>query len=51
MRLDQMTPGEGLAGAALAASERARARSLLESLAEARVDLVYPVRVGPRHVL
>ena len=39
MRLDQETPCEGLAGEALTASERARARSLLESLAEARIDV------------
>ncbi len=39
MRLDRETPREGLAGEALAASERARARSLLESLAEARIDV------------
>jgi CHAT domain-containing protein len=39
MRLDRETPGEGLVGEALAASERARARSLLESLAEARIDV------------
>lgn len=39
MRLDRERPDEGLAGEALAASERARARSLLETLAEARIDV------------
>jgi CHAT domain-containing protein len=39
MRLDGEIAGEGFDGEALAASERARARSLLESLAEARIDV------------
>jgi CHAT domain-containing protein len=39
MRLQKARPGAGLAGAAFEASERARARSLLDTLAEARVDL------------
>jgi CHAT domain-containing protein len=39
MRLQQVNPDEGLAGDALAASERARARSLLENLAEAQIDV------------
>jgi tetratricopeptide (TPR) repeat protein len=39
MRLDRAHRGQGLAAAAFEASERARARSLLESLAEAGVDL------------
>jgi CHAT domain-containing protein len=38
-RLDDRSPGAGHAEAALAASERAHARGLLELLAEARVDL------------
>ncbi|HWQ33684.1 MAG TPA: CHAT domain-containing protein [Blastocatellia bacterium] len=38
MRLDQAHPAEGFAALALQASERTRARSLLELLAEARVD-------------
>jgi CHAT domain-containing protein len=42
MRLSEMRPREGLAAAAFGASERARARSLLESLTEAGVD----IRVG-----
>ena len=39
MRQDKIHPRKGLAAAAFEASERARARSLLDSLAEARVDL------------
>jgi CHAT domain-containing protein/tetratricopeptide (TPR) repeat protein len=39
MRLYRARGGQGLAAAALEASERARARSLLDSLAEAGVDL------------
>lgn len=39
MRLDRRRPGEGFAAAALQASESARARSLLESLAEANTDI------------
>jgi CHAT domain-containing protein len=39
MRLHRMHPDQGLAAAAFAASERARARSLLDSLVEAGVDL------------
>ena len=38
MQLDQAHPNEGFAALALQASERTRARSLLELLAEARVD-------------
>lgn len=39
MRLHQQSPGKGHDAAALQASERARARSLLESLSEARIDI------------
>lgn len=39
MRLDRVRPREGLATAAFEASERARARSLLDSLTGAGVDL------------
>jgi CHAT domain-containing protein/tetratricopeptide (TPR) repeat protein len=39
MQLHKMHPREGLAAAAFEASERARARSLLDSLTEAGVDL------------
>lgn len=39
MRLHGLRPGRGLAAAAFEAAERARARSLLESLAQAAVDL------------
>jgi CHAT domain-containing protein len=39
MRLDRLRPGRGLTAAAFDANERARARSLLESLLDARVDL------------
>jgi len=39
MRFDQLHPKEGYSTAALQASERSRARSLLETLVEARVDL------------
>jgi tetratricopeptide (TPR) repeat protein/CHAT domain-containing protein len=39
MQLDRAHPTEGFAARALESSERARARSLLEILAEARVDL------------
>src|SRR5262249_13757585 len=39
MRLDQRFPSQGYDAAALQASERARARSLLELLIEARADI------------
>jgi CHAT domain-containing protein/tetratricopeptide (TPR) repeat protein len=39
MQLHDVHPREGLAAAAFAASERARARSLLESLTEAGIDI------------
>ncbi|MBC7932254.1 MAG: CHAT domain-containing protein [Rubrivivax sp.] len=39
VRLSSSRPGEGLEVAALRASERARARSLLEMIAEARADV------------
>jgi CHAT domain-containing protein len=39
MRLHRLRPGQGLAAAAFAASERARARSLLDSLTEVGIDL------------
>ena len=39
MRMHQQHPSEGLDAAALQASERGRARSLLESLTEARTDI------------
>jgi len=39
MQLDKSRPGEGFAAAAFAISEKARARSLLESLQEARADI------------
>jgi CHAT domain-containing protein/tetratricopeptide (TPR) repeat protein len=39
MRLHEIRPREGLSALALEASERARARSLLESLVEAGVDI------------
>ena len=39
MRLDRLRPGRSLTAAAFEANERARARSLLESLQDARVDL------------
>jgi len=39
MRLDQKSPGSGHDARALQESERARARSLLELLAESRVDI------------
>jgi CHAT domain-containing protein/Tfp pilus assembly protein PilF len=39
VRLDRFDPGQGHAGAALAASERARARGLLDLLAEGRVGV------------
>lgn len=39
MRLNQNRPGKGFDELALKASERARARSLLDTLAEARADL------------
>jgi CHAT domain-containing protein/predicted negative regulator of RcsB-dependent stress response len=39
MRLHERRPAEGFAALALQASERARARSLLETLAEAHADL------------
>ncbi|HEX4945970.1 MAG TPA: tetratricopeptide repeat protein, partial [Blastocatellia bacterium] len=39
MRLEQQRPAEGFAAAALQTSERARARSLLEMLAESRTEI------------
>jgi CHAT domain-containing protein/Flp pilus assembly protein TadD len=39
MQLDRERPSEGFAAAAFEASERARARSLLETLADARVEV------------
>lgn len=45
MELDQKRPGEGFSAQALQASERARARSLLEMLAEARADIRQGVNV------
>jgi CHAT domain-containing protein len=39
MQLHQQSPSQGLNGAALQASERARVRSLLEILTEARLDI------------
>lgn len=39
MRLERERPGRGYAAAALRASENARARSLVETLAEARADI------------
>ncbi len=39
MQLDKVRPTEGFAAAAFAISEKARARSLLESLQEARADI------------
>jgi CHAT domain-containing protein/predicted negative regulator of RcsB-dependent stress response len=39
MQLDKRRPGQGFAAAALLASERARARSLIEILAEANADV------------
>jgi CHAT domain-containing protein/tetratricopeptide (TPR) repeat protein len=39
MRLDRSRPGRGLAAAAFGACERARARSLLDSLTEGDIDL------------
>ena len=39
MRLHRLRPGQGLAAAAFEASERARARSLLDNLVEGGVDL------------
>ena len=39
MQLHQQRPGQGFAGAALQASERARGRSLLEILTEAQIDI------------
>ena len=39
MQMHKKRPSEGMAADALQASERARARSLLESLAEARADI------------
>ncbi len=39
MQLDKARPAEGFAAAAFAISEKARARSLLESLQEARADI------------
>lgn len=43
MELHKQSPSEGLAAAALQASERARARSLLETLAEKKADIRYGV--------
>ncbi|HEX7183895.1 MAG TPA: CHAT domain-containing protein [Thermoanaerobaculia bacterium] len=43
MRLDAARPGEGFAAAALAASERARARALLDLLAEGRIDVEHGI--------
>jgi CHAT domain-containing protein/tetratricopeptide (TPR) repeat protein len=40
MRLEEQRPGEGFAVAAFEASERARARSLLELLTAGRIDVV-----------
>jgi CHAT domain-containing protein/Flp pilus assembly protein TadD len=39
MQLDRRRPGQGFAAAALLASERARARSLVELLTESRADI------------
>jgi hypothetical protein len=39
MQMDKQHPSEGLAAAALLASERARARSLVEILSESRADI------------
>ena len=39
MRLDHLRPGQGFAAAALLASESARARSLIDTLTESRVDI------------
>lgn len=39
MRLEEKEPGQGHAAAALEASERARARGLLDLIAEGRIDL------------
>ena len=39
MSLDQQYPGEGYSAKALEAAERARARSLLEMLVEAQIDI------------
>ena len=39
MQMHKQRPSEGMAAAALQASERARARSLVESLSEARADI------------
>lgn len=39
MRLEEAEPGRGYAAAALEASERARARGLLDLIAEGRIDL------------
>ena len=46
MRLDAREPGRGHAGAALQASEQARARSLLDMLAETRGDIREGVPAG-----
>lgn len=43
MRLDAARPGQGFAAAALAASERARARALLDLLAEGRIDVEHGI--------
>jgi CHAT domain-containing protein len=54
MRLHKARPSRGLSAAAFEVSERARARSLLESLAEAGVDLragVDPDLLGREQVL
>lgn len=39
MRLEKLKPSAGYAGAALVANERARARTLLETVAESHVDI------------
>jgi CHAT domain-containing protein len=46
MQLDKARPTEGFAAAAFAVSEKARARSLLESLQEARADIRQGVDVA-----
>ncbi|MGH9872438.1 MAG: CHAT domain-containing protein [Pyrinomonadaceae bacterium] len=54
MKLDKTHPGEGFAAAAFAISEKSRARSLLESLQEARANIregVDPVLLEREHLL
>jgi len=46
MRLHQLEPSKGHDLAALQASERARARSLIELLAEARIDVEFGIAPG-----